>query len=112
RDFFKYLYDRPKDQTEYDAFGSKQRVKVRKSFKRKAKKAYDLAEEAIDSDSNKVKHNKWRDIFGSDFPKYENEDKEARLVNSSYRNTEEFIESYYTVDIRYDLKIDCEVKQN
>lgn len=112
RDFFKHLYDQPKDQTEYGALGSKQRVKVRKSFKRKAKKAYDLAEEAIAATSDKTKHNKWRDIFGNDFPKYESEEKEARLVNSSYRNTEEFIESYYPVDIRYDLKIDCEVKQN
>lgn len=112
RDFFKYLYDQPKDQAEFGALGSKQRVKVRKSFKRKAKKAYDLAEEAIAATSDKTKHNKWRDIFGNDFPKYESEEKEARLINSSYRNTEEFIESYYTVDIRYDLKIDCEVKQN
>lgn len=112
RDFFKYLYDQPKSQTEYGALGSKQRVKVRKSFKRKAKKAYDLAEEAIAATSDKTKHNKWRDIFGNDFPKYESEENEARLVNSSYRNTEEFIESSYPVDIRYDLKIDCEVKQN
>lgn len=112
RDFFKYLYDQSKDQTEYGALGSKQRVKVKKSFRRKAKKAFDLAEEAIDADSDKTKHNKWRDIFGNDFPKYENEEKEARVTNSTYRNTEEFIESYYPIDIRYDLKIDCEIMQN
>lgn len=112
RDFFKYLYDQPKDQTEYGALGSKQRVKVKKSFRRKAKKAYELAEEAIDAASDKTKHNKWRDVFGNDFPKYVNEEKEAVSLNSSYRNTEEFIESKYPVDIRYDLKIDCEVKQN
>lgn len=112
RDFFKHLYDQPKDQTEYGALGSKQRVKVRKSFRRKSKKAYDLACEAIEATSEKTQHNKWRDIFGNDFPKYESEEKEAQSINSSYRNTEEFIESYYPVDIRYDLKIDCEVKQN
>jgi len=112
RDFFKYLYDQPKDQTEYGALGSKQRVRVKKSFKRKAKKAFDLAEEAINSASNKTKHNKWRDIFGNDFPKYESEEKEAQTINSSYRNTEEFIEFHYPVDIRYDLKIDCEVRQD
>ena len=50
---FKYLYDQPKDQKEYAALGSKQRVKVRKSFRRKAKKAYDLACEAIDTTSEK-----------------------------------------------------------
>jgi hypothetical protein len=112
RDFFKYLYDQPKDQKEYGALGSKQRVKVKKSFKRKAKKAYDLAIEAIDGTSDRIKHNKWRDIFGNDFPKYVNEENDAKAINESYRNTEEFIESYFPVDIRYDLKIDCDIKQS
>lgn len=112
RDFFKFLYDQPKEQTEYGALGSKQRVKVKKSFKRKAKKAYNLADEAISATTDKAKHNKWRDIFGNNFPKYESEESEAKAINESYRDTEEFIESYYLVDIRYDLKIDCEVKQN
>ena len=71
-----------------------------------------VTEEAIEADTDKIKHNKWRDIFGNDFPKYESEEKEALNINYSYRNTEEFIESYYPVDIRYDLKIDCEIKQN
>lgn len=112
KDFFKFLYDQPKDQMEYCALGSKQRVKVRKSFKRKSKKAYDLAVDAIDATSDKKKHRKWRDIFGNDFPKYQNEDAEARSINESYRNTEEFIESFYSINIRYDLRIDCEIKQN
>ncbi len=112
RDFFKYLYDQPKEQTEYGALGSKQRVKVKKSFKRKAKKAYDLAVEAIESETDKGKHNKWRDVFGNDFPKYALEVNEAKAINESYRNTEEFIEAHYPVDIMYDLKIDCDVKQS
>lgn len=112
RDFFKYLTDEPKDQKEYGALGSKQRVKVKKSFHRKAKKAFDLAEEAISATSEKTQHNKWRDVFGNEFPKYISEDTEAKAINLSYRNTEEFIESSYLVDIRYDLKIDCDVKQS
>ncbi|WKN29759.1 nucleotidyltransferase [Porifericola rhodea] len=112
RDFFKYLYEQPKDQKEYGALGSRQRVKVRKSFKRKAKKAYDLAEKAIEATSDKKKHNKWRDVFGNNFPKYQNEDAEARSINENYSNTEEFIESYYPINILYDLRIDCEIKQN
>ena len=112
RDFFNFLYDQPKDQKEYGALGSKQRVKVRKSFKRKSKKAYDLAVEAIDAASDKKKHRKWRDIFGNDFPRYQNENAEARYINESYRDTEEFIESFYPINIRYDLRIDCEIKQN
>ncbi|OYU55368.1 MAG: nucleotidyltransferase [Chitinophagaceae bacterium BSSC1] len=112
RDFFKFLSEQSKDQTEYGALGSKQRVKVRKPFIRKAKKAFDLAIEAIAAESYKTKHNKWRDIFGNNFPKYESEEKEAHAINENYTNTEEFIENYYPVDIKYDLKIDCEVKQN
>jgi hypothetical protein len=112
KDFFKYLYDQPIDQTEYGALGSKQRVKVKKSFKRKSKKAFDLAEEAINTSSNKTRHNKWRDIFGNDFPKYVSEETEAKAINNSFRNTEEFIESFYPVNIQYDLKIDCEIKQD
>ncbi|WP_205687046.1 SMODS domain-containing nucleotidyltransferase [Chitinophaga rhizosphaerae] len=112
RNFFKFLHDQPKDQKEYGALGSKQRVKVRKSFKKKAKMALDLADQAIEAASDKTKHNKWRDIFGNDFPKYQDEEKEARAINLHYTDTEEFIEAYYPVDIRYDLKIDCEIKQD
>lgn len=112
RDFFRFLYEQPKNQTEYGALGSKQRVKVKKSFRRKAKKAYDLAIEAIEASSENKKLNKWRDIFGYDFPKSKNEESEAKAINESYRNTEEFIESYYSIDIRYNLQIDCVIKQN
>lgn len=112
RDFFKYLYDQPKDQKEYAALGSKQRVKVRKSFRRKAKKAYDLACEAIDTTSEKTQHNKWRDIYGNDFPKYKNEEAEAKALNLSFNNTEEFIEDQYPIIISYNLELDCEIKQN
>lgn len=112
KDFFKYLYDQPKDQKEYGALGSRQRVRVLKSFKRKAKKAYDLCCEAIETDSNKEQHNKWRDIYGKDFPKYVDELNEAKAVNQNYEDTEEFIEDLYPVDILYDLKIDCIVNQN
>lgn len=112
RDFFHYLYERPKDQKEYAALGSKQRVKVIKSFKRKAKKAYDLSCEAINANTEKAKHNKWRDVFGIDFPKYLEETNEAKSINLNYKDTEEFIEDFYLIDIKYDLEIDCEVKQN
>ena len=112
RDFFKYLYDQPKDQKEYGALGSKQRVKVKKSFRRKAKKAYDLACKAIEAKSEKTQHNSWRDIYGNDFPKYQTEEDEAKAINLSYTNTEEFIENSYPVNILYDMEIDCDIKQD
>lgn len=112
RDFFKFLYDLPKEQKEYGALGSKQRIKVIKPFRRKAKKAYDLACKAIDAEKDKEKHQKWRDIYGKEFPAYSEAVNEAKAMNFSYNNTEEFIEDLYKVDIRYNLEIDCEVKQN
>lgn len=112
RDFFEYLYNQPKDQEIYKALGSKQNVKRRKSFRKKSKKAYDLACEAINATSEKKQHNKWREIYGNNFPKYKEEEKEARNINLSYRDTEEFIEDLYPVNIQYSLEIDCEVKQN
>lgn len=112
RDFFKYLYDRPSNQKEYGALGSNQRVKVIKSFKKKAKKAYDLACQAIAVKSEKQQHNKWRDIYGNDFPKYENSVTEAKVINLAYQDTEEFIADSYLVAIIYNVEIDCDIKQN
>lgn len=112
RDFFKYLSEQPKDQKEYAALGSKQRVKVRKPFRKKAKKAYKIACEAIESESEKTQHSKWRDIYGKEFPKYQEEDKEAKAINSKYQNTEESIEDFYSLNIQYHLEIDCYIKQN
>lgn len=112
RDFFEFLKDQPKDQKEYGALGSRQRVKVRKPFIRKSKKAYEISVEAIEATSDNLKHSKWRDVFGNNFPKYAKEATEALLVNNNYRNTEEFIESYYPINILFDLKIDCEITQN
>ncbi len=112
RDFFKFIYDRPKDQKEYCALGSNQRVKVHKSFNSKAKKAYDTAVEAISAEKDGEKHSKWRDIFGTFFPKYEQAERDAKCINPDYRNSEEFISDTYSINIKYDVKIDCEVKQN
>lgn len=53
RDFFDYLRKQPKDQKEYSALGSNQRVKVKRSFTHKAKKAYNLAVKAIEETDEK-----------------------------------------------------------
>lgn len=112
RDFFKYLADEP-DQTEYAAPGSRQRVKVKKKFKRKAKKAYHLCLEAIAAESQKNVNDKWRKVYGRPFPAAKVVVAEAALATaaSSWRNTEEFIEDSYPVDIQYSLTIDCKVEQ-
>lgn len=112
RDFFGYLANLP-EQTEYAALGSRQRVRVKQKFQGKAKKAHRLCLEAIEAESQKNANEKWRKVYGPQFPVAKEEVVEmAAKATSSWRNTEEFIEDKFPIDIRYTLKLDCEVKQN
>jgi hypothetical protein len=111
RDFFKYLSELP-EQSKYSAPGSRQDVKVKKSFLRKAKKAYEFCLEAIKAENNKNVNDKWKKVYGRPFPSAVADTTESRSFSDTWRNTEEFIEDRFDIDIREYLKIDCEVKQN
>ncbi len=116
RDFFEYLAGQP-NQDYYAALGSGQRVKVKKKFQRKAKKAYNLSLKAIEAEGEEAVRKKWKKVFGRQFlaVQVENVEKSESVLSNafgSWRNTEQFIENTYPVDIRYDLQIDCEVSQN
>lgn len=108
RDFFKYLSDEP-DKDRYSAPGSGQHVKVKKKFQRKAKKAYDLCLQAIDAEKQNGVNDKWKKVYGRPFPSALAKPTEARAVG--WNNTEEFIEDRFPVDVRWNVKIDCEVNQ-
>lgn len=112
RDFFKYLSELP-DQTEYAALGSRQRVRVKKKFQKKAKKAHRLCLEAIDAEKQKNVNEKWRRVYGRPFPTAVEELVEMAVAKSAatWKDTEEFIEDKYPVDIRYTLTLNCQVKQ-
>lgn len=113
RDFFEYLSELPK-QDRYDAPGSKQHVKVKKAFQRKAKKVYRLCVKAIEAEGTNGANDKWKKIFGRQFPSNPEGAKESALESNAttWANTEEFIEDRYPIDIRHTLRIDCDVKQN
>lgn len=113
RDFFGYLSELD-EQDYYAALGSGQRVKVRKKFQRRAKKAHKLCLEAINAAETKSANEKWKKIYGRPFPANQDAVNESLAANAgrTWNNTEQFIENQYPVDIRYTLKIDCEVKQN
>lgn len=113
RDFFKYLMEQP-NQDHYKALGSGQNVKVKKKFQKKAKKAYELCLKAINAEKESGVNKKWKKVFGRPFPDAVEVIKEAaqKLLSNSWDDTEEFIEDKYRVDIRYHLKIDCDVLQN
>lgn len=111
RDFFAYLKDLPK-QDYYAALGSGQRVKVKKSFQRKAKEAYDLCLKAIESEGEANQNDKWRKVFGRLFPAPEKLLKLASTSGREVRMTEVFAEDVFAgVDIRNNIKIDCDVEQ-
>jgi hypothetical protein len=111
RDFFKYLMDQP-DQDHYKALGSGQNVKVKKKFQKKAKKAYKLCLNAIEADGTDSAHDKWKKVYGRPFPaKVKQVDETVSKSATAQRNTEQFIEDMFPVDIRYNLQLECEVSQ-
>lgn len=110
---FKYLKGLDKNQSYWFSLGSNQHVYNcdNGKFVTKAEKAYkkikDLDE---DDDINK----ELRSIFGSKFPKKETQSNESCASfysRQSGYSTEEFIEELFPVDIRYDLEIDCDIKE-
>lgn len=112
RDFFKYLMEQP-NQNHYKALGSGQNVKVKKKFQKKAKKAYELSLKAIEAGESDGAHDKWKKIYGRPFPaKVTQVDESVSKSARTWRDTEEFIEDKFPIDIRYDLKLECEVSQN
>lgn len=111
RDFFKYLSELPK-QDRYNAPGSGQHVKVKKSFQRKAKKAYHLCLDAIDAEKTSSVNKKWKKVYGRAFPAAETQTEASSSSDRSWRATEEFIEDKFPIDIRYNVRLDCEVKQD
>lgn len=112
RDFFKYLADQP-NQDYYAALGSGQRVKVKQKFQKKAQKAHDLCLKAIEAENTDSVNDKWKKVYGRPFPARLTEAKDTSTKAAQFwENTEQFIEDKYPVDIRYGLKIDCEVSQN
>lgn len=112
RDFFNFLADQPK-QSEYAALGSRQRVRVKKRFERKAQKAYELCLKAIEASGQKNERQKWRDVFGNAYPApAKSAAGEAAAFSHVFRNTEEFVEDRFRIDIRHELRINCEVTQD
>lgn len=109
RDFFKFLSEEPKNKDHYQALGSNQDVKVKDQFHDQAKDAYNKCVKAISNEGTEKANNYWRKIFGSSFPSIEKFD--LALESLRYKHTEEFIESKFPIDIRYKLKIECEVSK-
>lgn len=108
-EFFIYLSQLPK-QNHWNALGSQQNVTVKKNFQRKAKKAVQLCEDAITAMGETTIHEKWGKVFGRFVPA--NADFNVLETFESYQDTEEFIEDFFSIDLMYELKVDCSVIQD
>lgn len=111
RDFFKYLSDQP-DKDHYKAPGSNQNVNVKSKFQRQAKAAYNLCVKAIDAKDEDTENDKWKKVYGRNFPTRIVEALEVQKALDDFDNTEEFIENIYPISVKYEMKLDCEVSQN
>lgn len=114
RDFFYYASNLPQ-QERYAALGSRQHVKVKQKFQKPAKRAYDLSLKAIEATGKETAGERWKKIFGRDFPTTRTSARSSMdsLTESLYtfKKTEEFIEDLAPIDVRYPLTIDCDVEQ-
>lgn len=114
RDFFKFLSEE-EEKDHYKALGSNQNVKVKKPFHKKAKKAYELSIHAINAKGKNNQNNKWKKIFGRNFPislKEELSTNSLKTQSLTFKDTEQFIEDYYSINIKYFLKINCEITED
>ena len=106
RDFFEFLKNEP-EKDYYLVLGSRQRVYVKDKFQSKAKKAYNRCVEAMEAEGTFSANDTWREVFGTSVPRAK---KSSNVW--SFRNTEEFVEDRYLVEISETVSIDCEVTQN
>lgn len=119
-DLFKYLKNQDHSQKYWFAMGSNQQVSNSDNgaFVAKAEKAYKKLDGT--TDSTPEINDTLRELLGNDFPKSaaadgnkSNSDFKESFAASKYKrgsNTEQFIEELVPVDVRYNLRIDCEVK--
>ncbi|MQR93715.1 nucleotide-binding domain-containing protein [Fictibacillus phosphorivorans] len=113
KDLFSYLKGLDKEQKYWNALGSNQHVYNKDGiFVKKAKEAYDKIID-LDEDSENV-YEVLQEVFGKNIPISETIQKSAenRYAVALYTDKQQFIEDIFPVDIRFSLKIDCEVKQN
>lgn len=115
KDLFYFLKTRNKEQKYWFALGSNQKVYNKKgTFVSRARRAYNKIE-GLTEESEDL-YEILQEIFGDLFPVPEasTESIVAKRAefSSSVSQTEEFIENLFPIDIRFNLKIDCDVTQD
>ncbi|WLI11676.1 MULTISPECIES: nucleotidyltransferase [Pseudomonas] len=108
KDFFAYLVDIDQEKEQWRAPGSGSIVTKSGNFHPKAKKALRRLQEALDDPE--VAHERWSAVFGENFPEYVEEEKRQAIARNEIKNLEQFIGQKFSLDIHYNLEIDCTVK--
>lgn len=105
KSLYTYLSEQNDNQSFWFAVGSNQKIYNSNSekFVKKAKKALKILEENNIDESLNL-------LFGNNFAP--DEELECKSKTFEYSNTEEFIEDFVPIDIRYNVKLDCIVSQN
>lgn len=105
---FSYLGNQDKERSYWYAVGSDQQVQNSGNgeFVDKANSALEKINDAEDVDAA------LKELFGSEYPVSKTLLEKASFSYRSYRNTEEFIQHMFPVDIRYSLRLDCNITQN
>lgn len=113
QDLLSYFKKLNKAQKYWHALGSNQHVYNKNNkFITNANDAYEKIKN-LNEDSEDI-FEKLQELFGKSFPIPETVTKseQASYTYSIASNREEFIHGIFPVDIKFNLKIDCEVKQN
>lgn len=108
---FSYLRGLDKNQSYWYALGSNQLVynSDEGSFISKADEAW---AKLSDAEEDEDKYSALSNLFGKAFPAYTAATEFAQFSSRSYNDTEQFIEDIFPVDIQYNLRIDCNVRQD
>jgi hypothetical protein len=108
KEFFNYMSNFSPERRYWYSPGSKQKVFKKININRKVKKSLEIATEAFELFDVNDKSQKYRALFGKAFPYINLLLEKAENIN----NDEEFIEDKFQLDIVFNLRIDCRVRQD
>lgn len=112
--FLEYLSNE-QDHDRYHALGSGQHVKVHKRFQKKALKGLKIAKDALAAGESASANNYWRALLGRAFPIAEEVVAESTVTKDASTDpsrNEQHIENLFPVDVRYSIRLDCEVSES
>ncbi|EME2117111.1 nucleotidyltransferase [Cronobacter sakazakii] len=104
-DFFTFLA-KEGDKSFYYAPGSNSKVWVKKSFNKVATLTKEYCEEAISATDEKARNLAWKKVFGRPFPNV------STIALSTTKNSEQFIEDQYEMNLWAHVSIECEISKN